>query len=183
MSTLSVFNFITLNGFYKGTNGDISWHQHGSAENSYAMRMLQKGNVLLFGRVTYEMMRSYWPTPFAKQNDPVLAGMMNNAEKLVFSKTLQAADWNNTTIVNNMLEEVIILKRSSNKDMTILGSGTIVTQLAAANLIDEYQIMIDPILLGSGTPILNNSTSNLHLQLVSATPFESGVVLLCYHPK
>jgi dihydrofolate reductase len=113
MGKLSVFNFITLNGFYKGPNNDISWHRHGAEENEFASEGLKSGSILLFGRVTYEMMAGYWPTPLAAQNDPSTAEGMNNSEKIVFSRTLKNAKWNNTRIISvNLIEEVKKLKKN-----------------------------------------------------------------------
>ncbi|POY36794.1 dihydrofolate reductase [Solitalea longa] len=183
MAKLNVFNFITLNGFYKGPNEDISWHKHGSEENEFAGDMLQFDSVLLFGRVTYQMMASYWPTPFAMENDPVVAEGMNKAEKIVFSKTLKNATWQNTKILGgDLAEEVKSLKQISAKSLSVLGSGSIVTQLAEAGLIDEYQIMIDPVAIGKGTPIFNNIKHQLDLKLIDTKTFKSGVVMLTYLP-
>jgi dihydrofolate reductase len=174
---------LSLNGFYKGPNGDISWHRHGDEEGEYSAKALQADNVLLFGRVTYELMASYWPTPEAMKNDPIVADGMNRAEKIVFSRTLTKPVWNNTGVIKeNMIQQVRKMKEISGKDMTILGSGSIVTQLAEHGLIDEYQIMVDPVALGGGEPIFKNIRHKLDLKLNSTKPFKSGVVLLCYHP-
>ncbi|MEO8403399.1 MAG: dihydrofolate reductase family protein [Chitinophagaceae bacterium] len=185
MNKLNVFNFITLNGFYKGPNEDISWHKEmvGEEENEHAEKNSNNPTpgILLFGRVTYQMMMAYWPTPMAQKNNPVIANGMNKAEKIVFSKTLKKADWNNTRIVNNnMIEEVKKLKETSGKDMTILGSGSIVTQLADAGLIDGYQFMMDPVVLGKGTPVFNGIHEALHLKLVNTKVHKSGVIVLNY---
>jgi dihydrofolate reductase len=183
MRKVNVFNFITLNGFYKGPQGEIDWHKHGKEENEYAAEGLKSESTLLFGRTTYEMMAGYWPTPMALQNDPVVAKGMNNAKKIVFSRSLKKAEWKNTTIVkDNLVEEIKKMKKMSGKDMTILGSGSIVTQCAEHGLIDEYQIMIDPVVIGSGTPIFNNITHQLNLKLTATRTFKSGVVLLLYQP-
>jgi dihydrofolate reductase len=128
------------------------------------------------------MMAGYWPTPMAAQNDPSVAEGMNNSEKIVFSRTLKKTEWNNTRIISvNLIEEVRKLKKNG-KDMTILGSGSIVTLFAEHDLIDEYQIMVDPVAIGSGTPIFNNITNKLHLKLTGTRSFKSGVVLLSYEP-
>ncbi len=89
MSKLSTFTFITLNGYFKGPKGDISWHRHGTEENEYAAAGLRSGSILLFGRVTYQLMASYWPNPMALKNDPVVAAGMNTVEKIVFSRTVE----------------------------------------------------------------------------------------------
>lgn len=183
MRKVSVFNFVTLNGYYKGPNGDIGWHRHGAEENEYAAEALRSGNTLLFGRVTYEMMASYWPTPMASQNDPTVAEGMNKAEKIVFSRTLKKAEWNNTRLVkDDIVEEIKKMKRLPGKDMTLLGSGSIVTQFAPEGLIDEYQIMVDPVALGDGTPMFKGIQNKLDLELTMTKTFKSGVVLLCYRP-
>lgn len=184
MRKLTVFNFITLDGYFEGAvKGDISWHKHGGEENQYAGAMLQSGSTLLFGRITYEMMASYWPTPAAIKNDPIVAPGMNNADKIVFSRTLQNPAWNNTTVVNgNIKEEVKKMKQLPGKDMTLLGSGSILTQFAEWGLIDEYQIMIDPVVLGNGTSIFKNIKHPPDLKLTASKVFSSGIVLLCYQP-
>ena len=116
----------------------------------------------------------------ARLNDPLIAEGMNNAEKIVFSKTLSNADWKNTRIVNdNILEQVKKLK-AADGDLTILGSGSIVTQLAENGLIDEYQLMIDPVAIGQGTPLFKNINHQLDLKLVDSRTFKSGVILLRY---
>lgn len=182
MGKLSVFNFVTLNGYFEGPNRDISWHVHGGEENSYAAERLKAGNMLLFGRVTYEMMASYWPTPMALKNDPTVAQRMNSADKIVFSRTLKKAEWSNTRLVkDNIVEEIKKLKKAG-KDMTVLGSGSIVTLFADHDLVDQYQIMVDPLALGAGTPLFKNMKQKLVLQLKETRSFESGVVLLTYTP-
>jgi dihydrofolate reductase len=108
---------------------------------------------------------------------------MNESEKIVFSNTLKGSDWDNTTIINgDLIEAVRKLKAIPGKIMTILGSGSIITQLAEANLIDEYQFMIDPVALGDGTPSFKGLTRKLDLKLISSRVFESGAVLLSYAP-
>jgi dihydrofolate reductase len=183
MRKLAVFNFVTLNGYFQGPTGDISWHRHGQEESEYAAEGLKSGSTLLFGRVTYEQMASFWPTPDAIKNAKVVAEGMNKADKIVFSRTLKKAEWNNTRLVkDNMVEEIKRLKQMPGKDLTVLGSGSILTQLAEAGLIDEYQLMIDPILLGDGTPIFKNLRHKLDLKLTATRTFNSGVVLLNYQP-
>ena len=184
MRKLTVFNFITLNGFYKGKNEDISWHKHGEEESAFAAEGSKSGSVLLFGRVTYQMMESYWPTQMAKQNSPEVAEGMNQSEKIVFSKTLKNTNWDNSRIVRtNPVEEVKRMKKENGSDMTVLGSGTIVTQLAENNLIDTYMLMVDPVVLGEGTPIFQGIKRQPDLKLMDTRKFKSGVVLLTYQPQ
>ncbi|HYA66468.1 MAG TPA: dihydrofolate reductase family protein, partial [Burkholderiaceae bacterium] len=154
---------------------------HGVEENEFAAQQLRLGSVLLFGRVTYELMASYWPTPQAIQQDPPLAQAMNDAEKIVFSRTLRSADWNNTRLYkDNVAQEMRKLKQTPGKDMTLLGSGSVVVQFADEGLIDEYQIMVDPVLLGSGTPLCSGIQRRHDLRLTMTKAFGSGCVLLTY---
>jgi dihydrofolate reductase len=155
MRKISAFNFLTLNGYFKSENEDISWHRHGNEEAEYSAKSLEKDNILLFGRKTYQMMESFWPTALANEQNPVVAKGMNKAEKIVFSTTLNNAGWNNTRIIHeNMVQVLSSLKQTPGKDMTILGSGNIITQLTDAALIDEYLLMIDPVAIPRGTPYL-----------------------------
>ncbi|RDI11901.1 dihydrofolate reductase family protein [Flavobacterium sp. AG291] len=108
MRTLTVFNFITLNGFYKGDDNDISWHRHGEEEAQYSAKAMKKDTILLFGRVTYEMMASWWPSPMAAEAYPEVAKGMNNAEKIVFSNTIEDPKWMNTKVISGDIIEKII---------------------------------------------------------------------------
>ncbi|MGB3078423.1 MAG: dihydrofolate reductase family protein [Saprospiraceae bacterium] len=183
MGHINVFNFITLNGFYKGLHEDISWHRHGGEESEFSEEGANSGSILLFGRVTYEMMAGYWPSPIAKQNSPVVAEGMNKSEKIVISRALKKADWENTRIIReNVIAEITALKNSTDKSITILGSGSITTLLANEGLIDTYQLMIDPVALGDGTPVFNGIKHKLDLKLTASRVFKSGVVLLSYTP-
>jgi dihydrofolate reductase len=141
---------------------------------------MQPGNILLFGRITYEMMAGFWPSPMAMESMPGVAKGMNEAEKIVFSKSLKKADWQNTTVIKNMVAEVKKLKQTPGHDMTILGSGSIITQLADAGLLDGIQLMIDPVALGAGTPIFGGLSKQTNLKLTDTKTFKSGTVLLSY---
>ena len=184
MRHLNAFTFVTLNGFFAGPKGDISWHRHGAEENQYAAEGLKSEGLLLFGRVTYDLMASYWPTPMAMKDDPLVAEGMNKAEKIVFSRTLKEAAWNNTRVVaGDIAEEIRRLKRTPGKDMVLLGSGSILAQFAEQGLIDEFLVMVDPVALGAGTPLFKGIKHKLDLTLTASRTFESGVVLLSYRPQ
>jgi dihydrofolate reductase len=181
MKKLRMFNFITLNGFYKDIANDIGWHTHGVEESDFSNEMLKQNNILLFGRVTYQMMAAFWPTDMAINSMPQVAHRMNDAEKIVFSKTLKKADWKNTTIIEeDIIEKVKRIKQTAHKDLTILGSGSIVNQFAEAGLIDTYQLLLDPIAIGKGTPLFHDIKQHLNLSLVDTRVFKSGSVLLTY---
>jgi len=183
MKRINSFTFITLNGFYKGMNEDITWHRHGGPESEHATEGLGGDGILLFGRKTYEMMSSYWPTPAAMESAPDIAKGMNSAEKIIFSGTLKEAKWNNTRIIkDNIVEEVKKLKENGNKHMTILGSGSILSLFAENGLIDEYQFMIDPVFIGEGATVLKGKMKKLDLKLTKSKVYKSGVILTYYEP-
>jgi dihydrofolate reductase len=183
MRKLVIFNFTTLNGYFAGPGGDLSWHRHGEEESKFASESVGQGGVLLFGRITFEHMVSYWPTPQAMQQMPAVAEGMNKAEKIVFSRTMKKTDWQNTRIISeDVVDAVRQLKQMPGKDMCVLGSGSIITQLADAGLIDQYQFMVDPVALGDGTPTFRGLPRKLDLKLISTRAFKSGVVLLSYQP-
>lgn len=176
---------MTINGYFKGLNDDISWHIHGEEGNEFSENQLEADNILLFGRKTYEMMSSFWPTKMAYDNFPKVAERMNNSEKIVLTNSLTKADWQNTTILTgNTVDQIRQLKDTPGKNITILGSGTIITQLTDAGLIDEYEFLIDPIAIGKGTSIFENINTKLDLTLIDSKIFKkSGAVLLTYRRK
>lgn len=183
MRKISVFNFVTLDGYFEGPDRDISWARHDAEGDDFSMEGLGSGATLLFGRVTYELMASYWPTPLAVKNSPLVAEGMNLADKMVFSRTLKQADWENTKLMqDNIVEEMRKMKQVPGKDMTVLGSGSILTQFAQHGLIDEYQILVEPVVLGAGTPMLKGLQRRLDLKLTSTRKFRNGSVLLVYRP-
>jgi dihydrofolate reductase len=176
---------MSANGFFKGPDEDISWaHENPSEETSqFASENAQGGAILLFGRKTYEMMASFWPTPQGKKVNEGVATGMTNAEKIVFSKTLKKAGWANTRIVRDNLEAEVTELKQGTKSVTILGSGSIITQLASKGLIDEFQLMVHPVVIGQGTTLLNELSKKIELELTYTKSFKNGMVLLNYKPK
>ena len=183
MRRLTVFNLMTLDGYIAGQAGDISWHNVDDEFQELANAASNSGNTLLFGRVTYELMARFWPTPEAIRTDPLVAAGMNKAEKIVFSRTLDRADWNNTRLVKDgMVAEVRRLKQGSGKDLTVLGSGSIVAQLAQEGLIDEYEVLLNPVVLGKGKTMFEGVKDRFSLKLIKTRVFGNGNVLLTYEP-
>ena len=184
MQKLSVFNLVTLDGYFSGEGGDISWHRRDAEFNKLTEELSGRGSTLLFGRVTYQLMASYWPSAAALQDDPVTAPRMNTAEKVVFSTTLEKADWNNTRLVkSDLLGEVKKLKAGYGKGLMILGSGQIVSQLADESLIDDYQILVNPVVIGKGRTMFDSVKKRLSLKLTNSRIFGNGNVLLTYAPE
>jgi dihydrofolate reductase len=187
MRKLVVFNQVTLDGYFAGPNGDISW-AHAAPQDAewkaFVADNATSGGVLVFGRITYEMMASYWPTPQALKDDPVVAKGMNSLPKVVFSRTLDAVSWNNTTLIKGSLPaEMRKMKAQSGKDLVILGSGSIVSQLTQEGLIDEYQMIVNPVVLGKGKTMFDGIKKQVPLKLTKTRAFRNGNVLLCSESK
>ena len=174
---------MTLDGFFEGRNKEIDWHKVDNEFNDFAIEQLSTASVLIFGRVTYELMAGYWPTQAALSDDPVVAKKMNSIPKIVFSRTLDRAGWNNTRLVrDDNKKECAKLKQQSGKDIFIFGSASLAATFKELGLIDEYRIMISPILLGQGNSLFKPSEKRLELRLIKTKIFRSGNVLLCYEP-
>ena len=184
MPKLKVFNHITLDGYFCDDKGDMSWaHARQDAEWADFASNNARGteSVLVFGRVTYQMMASYWPTQQAKASMPVVAEGMNARQKLVFSRTLDKAEWQNTELIKrDPVAAMRKLKAGSGPDMLIMGSGTIVAQLAAAGLIDEYQLVLNAVALGSGRTLFAGVDKPLTLTLRKQRAFGNGNIVLWY---
>lgn len=183
MRKVILFMMVTLDGFFEGVNGDISWHNVDEEFNEYAIAQLNSADTLFFGRVTYGFMASYWPTPDATTNDPIVADKMNSISKVVFSKTLEKAEWQNTRLVkDNIADEIMKMKQQAGKDIFIFGSSNLTVSLAEHGLVDEYRIMVNPVVLGNGKPLLKGINDTLPLKLLKTKVFHSGNVLLSYQP-
>ncbi|HVO31544.1 MAG TPA: dihydrofolate reductase family protein [bacterium] len=185
MRTLSVFNQVSLDGYFVDKNGEMRFaHKEDPEWLAFASENASGGGVLVFGRVTYDMMASYWPTPEARKNAPIVAERMNSLPKIVFSRTLEKASWNNTTLINgDIAARMRALKAEPGPDMVILGSGTIVAQLTDARLIDSYQVVVNPIVLGAGRTMFDGLKEPLNLALTKTRTFGNGNVVLWYEPR
>lgn len=178
-----MFNLVTLDGYFEGPNREIDWHNVDDEFNEFAIEQLNTTDLLLFGRVTYELMASYWPTETAVKNDPIVAGKMNSLPKIVFSNMLSSVEWNNTRLVKeNITEEILKLKQQPGKDIFIFGSSDLSLTFIKHGLIDEYRIIVNPVVLGSGKPLFKGIDSRLNLKLIKTRTFKSGNVLLYYEP-
>jgi dihydrofolate reductase len=188
MRKLYIFNLITLDGYFAGPGGDLSWHNVGEdiAEfNEFAMEQLGTVDTFVFGRVTYDMMASFWPTAQGQQEDPVVAARMNTTPKLVFSRTLKQAAWENSHVIGgDAVVEMKKLKAGPGKDMMIFGSSTLATAWLPHGLIDEVRLMVVPIVLGGGMPLFGGVPGRQDLSLLRTRTFKgTGNVLLTYVPK
>ena len=185
MRRVVVFNQVSLDGYFVDANGDMSWaHKTDPEWNAFAAdNARNNGGDLLLGRITYELMASFWPTPAAQQANPALAEGMNRLTKIVFSRTLDKVTWSNTRLMKgNLVEEVRELKQGTGNTLVVLGSGSIVSQLAQAGLVDEFQLVVNPIVLGKGRTLFEGVQERFALKLKSARTFQNGNVVLSYEP-
>jgi dihydrofolate reductase len=184
MRRLIVFNNVTVDGYFADKNGDMRWAHRQTQDpefNAFIADNAGSDGQLLFGRKTYQMMASYWPTPMALQNEPKVAEGINNLPKVVFSRTLAEATWQNTRLVKaDMVAEVRKMKQEPGPDMVILGSGSLVAQLGQEGLIDEVQVLVNPVVLGGGRSMFDGLEKRLCLKLSNTRAFKNGNVLLSY---
>lgn len=184
MRKIFLFMMVSLDGFFEGANHDLSWHHVDEEFNDFAIKQLHEADTLLFGRRTYDMMASFWPSEQAIKTDTTVAGLMNNMNKIVISETLKIADWNNTTLLKDDVDETIKkLKDQTGKDIALLGSNNLMIHLTEMHLIDEYRIMVNPIVIGKGTLLFHGIKEKLNLKLLKTRKFKNGNMLLTYQPK
>jgi dihydrofolate reductase len=174
-----MWNIITLDGYFEGNqNWDLTFHNvvWGQELEKLSVEQLHSADYLVFGRVTYEGMEAYWT-----KEEGEIAGLMNRIPKLVFSKTLKSANWNNTTLISeNATDEIRKLKLQGGKDLYVFGSANLSETLIRDNLFDEYRIGIAPVILGSGRQLFRQGNSPINLSLVSAHQLLTGGVILKY---
>ncbi|HXS37831.1 MAG TPA: dihydrofolate reductase family protein [Flavipsychrobacter sp.] len=190
MRRLIVSMNVTLDGYLSGPNCEMDWHfAIWSPDMASALgEQLSKVDTILMGRITYCAMASYMQlrardTDVSRDDVPFI-DMMNSHKKIVFSKTLKEATWNNSTIARgSMPNKIVQLKKEQGKDIIVYGSGQLVWDIIAHDLVDEYQLWVHPILLGNGRLLFNKVHCNHSLSLCETQVFSSGVVLLIYQTK
>ncbi len=183
MRKVLMFNRVSLDGYYSGPNGEMTWFIPDQEIDKDAHEVGSADTVIL-GRITYQLFESHWPhvleNPSASKEERRTAEELNQMTKLVFSKTLQTVTWENTRLLSSDLTgEVGKLRQGNGSDILIFGSGTIVQQLTNAGLIDEYVMIVTPIILGSGKSLFKDA-DKIKLQLVTARQYRSGNALLHY---
>ena len=177
---LVVFENLSLDGYFQDASGDMSWaHVDDEEWRSFTEANAEGGGMMLFGRKTYEMMKSFWPTPTAKQVMPKVADRMNSAEKVVFSRSLKHADWQNTRIERDAIAATQKLRDSAAPHAVLMGSGEIVAQLVGAGLVDELMLAIHPLVLGRGRTLFANAERS-SFDHISTRTFKNGRVVVRY---
>ncbi len=183
MAKIIVSNLMTLDGFIADTKGDLGWFHVDDEFREYSRELCGSIGALLFGRRTYEVMASFWPTEAGKQDDPFVAERMNALPKIVVSRTMPEPRWGHTQVVRDRVPQSIAeLKERTGGDIALLGSGQLVSSLLPLGLIDELRIFVHPTILGGGQPEFARNANRIDLELLRARPFRSGVVMLAYQP-
>jgi dihydrofolate reductase len=183
MRKLISFMVVTLDGYYEGPNGEFDWPNVDDEFYEFSINQLDDIDTLVFGRATYEGMASYWPTPAAREDSPAIAERMNTISKVVVSTTLDAAEWQNTSLVKGDAADAISeLKRQAGKYLALFGSPQLTVSLLEQSLVDELRVMVHPILLGAGNSLFRTLSDRVPLELRQTTTFSSGNVLLTYRP-
>jgi dihydrofolate reductase len=179
MRKVVMWNMVTPEGYFEAPGHDLSWFVFDDELGSYITDSQKEASLLLFGRSTYEMMAAYWPTAEGQ-----IADFMNSVEKVVFSRTLKGADWNNTRLVgDDVAGEVRHLKATGSGDIFVFGSADLASTLVPVGLVDEFRFGVNPVLLGSGVPLLKGGFERTSLELLSVKALKSGVVILHYQPR
>ncbi|MCW2916134.1 MAG: dihydrofolate reductase [Actinomycetia bacterium] len=181
-----IFSFMAMSvdGYHAGPNQELDWQNLDEEFNAFSLEQLSEVDTLLFGRVTYEVMVAYWPTQQGTDYDTGIAARMNNVHKIVISRTLDKADWSNTRLItDNIDEELAAVKQRPGKDIAIFGSSTLTANLLRMGLVDELRLLVNPIALGVGRTLFKSTGERTRLELLKTRPFKSGNVLLYYRPQ
>jgi dihydrofolate reductase len=195
MRRIVMFNRVTADGYFAGPGGNLDWAVPDAELDRSAVAAFPGTDTVLLGRRTYEMFEGFWPSAVddsgsapnphaAGQLSPEMHAMavwLNQTTKLVFSRSLEKVGWRNSRLIHQLdAREIEAMKRQPGKDMIVLGSGSIVSQLTQQGLIDEYQLAVSPVLIGSGRPLLREVSKRVKLDLVETRQYPSGNVMLRY---
>ncbi len=188
MRKIYFYNLVSLDGFFAGPGGEIDWHRVNDEFNRYAIDLLNSVDTIIFGRITYQLFESFWPAaakdPATAPDDRLIANLIDDAHKLVFSKTLQSVTWKNARLFREVDPgEITSLKAQPGKDMVIYGSANLAQSFIRYGLVDGYRIFVNPVILGSGMPLFPGLDGRINLKLADTIRFQTGVVLLDYQPE
>ncbi|MCW3071253.1 MAG: dihydrofolate reductase [Bacteroidetes bacterium] len=188
MRNLIFFMHTSLDGFVAGPKGEMNWINVDEEIFDFVGAMTDRADTALYGRVTYEMMQSYWPTageqPNASKHDKEHSAWYNKVSKIVLSKTISEKGLDNTTVISDQLKDNINkIKKQEGKNILIFGSPAASNSLLSLGLIDEFWLFVNPILLGQGKPLFKDINENIKLKLIETKTFSCGVIALHYETK
>ncbi|MBL7744227.1 MAG: dihydrofolate reductase family protein [Chitinophagaceae bacterium] len=185
MRKIISFMHLSLDGFVAGPNGEMNWIKVDEEIFDHVGKRISEGDTALYGRVTYELMESYWPTagdkPNASKHDIEHSKWYSKVRKIVLSKTIKDSGLANTTIISdNLSDRINEIRQKEGPDILLFGSPTATHSLIQLNLIEGYWLFVNPIILGQGIPLFTGIKDKIKLKLVSTRPFTSGVTELNY---
>jgi len=184
---LFVSILVSLDGFIEGPNRELDWFDTSPAFEQYCDEMADSVGLALYGRKSYELMLSYWPNAEVNPRSPqdlAFARTMNALPKIILSRTLDHAAWNNTRIVKDRIAETLLeLKRQPGKPIVAWAGAGLVSTLTKLQLVDEYRLIVHPVLLGRGTRLFQDLESQQKLDLVRTTQLGRNLAVLCYEPR
>ncbi|MDQ6845605.1 MAG: dihydrofolate reductase family protein [Bacteroidota bacterium] len=185
MRKLMLFDHVSLDGFVAGPEGEMDWIKVDNELFDFGGKLIDEADTGLYGRVTYEMMQNYWPgaadLPNASKHDIEHSQWYNRVDKVVISKSLKGSDLEKTQIISgNIQHEITKIKEQPGRNIIMFGSPSAAYSLMEYNLIDEYWIFLNPILIGKGILLFKNIQHQIHLKLAATKIFQSGVAALNY---
>ena len=185
-----MFMMLSIDGYFEGPNHDLSWHNVDDEFNKFAVEMLRSADLFIYGRRTYQLMAEFWPRMAKDQTlsneNKEIARLINNTPKIVISKTLEKVEenenWKNVKLKREFdVNEVKRLKEQPGKNI-LIGGSELAISFVKEGLMDEFWFMINPVIIGKGTPILSGLGQKLGLELITTKSFKSGNLLLYYKP-
>lgn len=181
MKKIIAVEWLSLDGYFSRENDETDWFVWDKEMEAYYQKMFMGFDTILFGGTTYKIMADYWPKAPSSDENSDIKDFMNNSPKVVFSKSLKKAEWNNSVVKKVIVpEEIKKMKQEADKDIVIFGSGSIVSALTKLKLIDEYQFLVNPVFLGNGKTIFKSEDAKAKLKLLDAKKFECGNMMLHY---
>ncbi len=182
MKKITAIEWLSLDGYFSDSDNKTDWFVSDEETWKYLLKTFRSFDTIVLGQVTYEMFAAYWPKPNPSDPNPKeLIDFMNDSRKVVFSKTLKKAEWNNSIVMKDIVPaEIKKLKQQAGKDIVIFGSGSIVSQLTKLGLIDEYQFLVNPVFLGNGNTLFKREEAKAKLKLLDSKTFDCGNIMLHY---
>jgi dihydrofolate reductase len=174
---------VSLDGYIEDLNGNIDWHFADDQFDTFILNTLQSIDGMVFGRVAFEKLAAYWPTAgetLSTETQREQARLMNELPKYVVSRTLEGSDWKNTHVTT--VEEIVELKSQPGKDLALFAGATIATEFTKAGFVDEFRLIVNPLLQGGGTRLFTGTYKPAELSLTDVRRFASGALVLTYVP-